>query len=123
MSKNLKKFRRLLTDPARSAVYAVSIPTDMAFEETRDLLAACVRLGVSVPGLLLNLVTPPSDCLLCSALYRRESLVRRKFQRCLQEREMTVVYRWGEIQGFRRLAELGQALYQPTRVESSVYAC
>jgi arsenite-transporting ATPase len=123
MSKNLKRFRRLLTDPARSAVYAVSIPTDMAFEETRDLLAACARLGVSVPGLFLNLVTPPSDCLLCSALYRRESLVRRKFQRCLQEREMTVVYRWGEIQGFRRLAELGQALYQPTRVESSVYAC
>ena len=36
---------------------------------------------------------------------------------------MTVVYRWGEIQGLRRLAELGQALYQPSRVESSVYAC
>ncbi len=123
MSKNLKRFRRLLTDPARSAIYAVSIPTDMAFEETRDLLAACVRLGVSVPGLFLNLVTPPSDCLLCSALYRRESLVRRKFQRCFQGREMTVVYRWGEIQGLRRLAELGQALYQPSRVESSVYAC
>jgi arsenite-transporting ATPase len=122
MSRNLKRFRQLLTDPARSAIYAVSIPTDMAFEETRDLLAACARLGVSVPGLFLNLVTPPSDCLLCSALYRRESLVRRKFQRCLQGREMTVVYRWGEIQGFRRLAELGQALYQPSRVESSVYA-
>jgi arsenite-transporting ATPase len=122
MSKNLKRFRRLLTDPARSAIYAVSIPTDMALEETRDLLAACVRLGVSVPGLFLNLVTPPSDCLLCSALYRRESRVRRKLQQCLQGREMTVVYRWGEIQGFRRLAELGQALYQPNRVESSVYA-
>jgi arsenite-transporting ATPase len=123
MSKNLKRFRRLLADPARSAVYAVSIPTDMALEETRDLLAACARLGVSVPGLFLNLVTPPGDCLLCSALYRRESLVRRKFQRCLQGRDMTVVYRWGEIQGLRRLAELGQALYQPNRVESSVYAC
>jgi arsenite-transporting ATPase len=123
MSKNLKRFRRLLTDPARSAVYAVSIPTDMALEETRDLLDACLRLGVSVPGLFLNLVTPPSDCPFCSALYRRESLVRRKFQQCLQGREMTVVYRGGEIQGFRRLAELGQALYQPTCVESSVYAC
>jgi arsenite-transporting ATPase len=123
MSKNLKRFRQLLSDPARSAIYAVSIPTDMAFEETRDLLAACVRLGVSVPGLFLNLVTPPSDCLLCSALYRRESLVRGKFQRCLQGRETTVVYRWGEIQGLRRLAELGQALYQPSRMESSAYAC
>ena len=123
ISKILKRFRGLLADPAKSAIYAVSIPTDMAFEETRDLLAACVRLGVSVPGLFLNLVTPPSDCVLCSALYRRESLVRQKFQQCLQGREMTVVHRWGEIRGFRRLAELGQALYQHNRVESRTYAC
>jgi arsenite-transporting ATPase len=123
VSKNLKRFRRLLTDPARSALYAVSIPTDMALEETRDLLAACRRLGVSVPGLFLNLVTPPSDCVLCSALYRRESTVRRKFQQYLQGREMTVVYRWGEIQGLRQLADLGQALYQPSRVEARAHAC
>ena len=121
MSKNLKRFRGLLTDPAQSAIYAVSIPTDMAFEETRDLLAACVRLGISVPGLFLNLVTPPGDCVLCSALHRRESLVRQKFEECLPGREITVVYRWGEIQGFRRLAELGQALYQRDRVESRAY--
>jgi arsenite-transporting ATPase len=123
MSKNLKRFRELLADPARSALYVVSVPTDMAFEETRDLLAACLRLGISVPGLFLNLVTPPSDCVWCSALYRRESRVRRKFQQCLQGREMTVVYRWGEIQGLRRLAELGQALYQPSPVEARAYAC
>jgi hypothetical protein len=59
---------------------------------------------------------------MCSALHRRESLVRGKFQQGLEGREMTVVYRGGEIQGFRRLAELGQALYQPSRVESSAYA-
>jgi arsenite-transporting ATPase len=123
MSKNLKRFRRLLADPARSALYMVSVPTDMAFEETRDLLAACLRLSISVPGLFLNLVTPPSDCAWCSALYRRESRMRRKFEQCLRGREMTVVYRWGEIQGLRCLAELGQALYQPKRVESRAYAC
>jgi arsenite-transporting ATPase len=123
ISKNLKRFRQLLTDPSRSALYAVSIATDMAFEETRDLLAACRRLGVRVPGLFLNLVTPPSDCVLCSALHRRESRVRRKFQQCLQGREMTVVYRGGEVQGLPRLAELGHALYQPRRVEARAYAC
>ena len=123
MSKNLKRFRQLLTDPACSALYMVSIPTDMAFEETRDLLAACLRLGVSVPGLFLNLVTPPSDCVCCSALYRRESRVRKKFQHLLREREMTVVYRWGEIQGLSRLAELGQALYQSKYVAAEAYVC
>ena len=60
ISKNLKRLKGLLSDPYGSAVYAVSIPTDMAFEETRDLLAACDRLGIGVAGLFLNLVTPPA---------------------------------------------------------------
>jgi len=123
MSKNLKRLRGLLSDPARAALYAVSIPTDMAWEETRDLVAACERLRISVPGLFLNLVTPLSDCALCSALYRRESLVQKKFQQSLSGRNVTVVYRRGEIRGLRRLGELGEALYQGTRVESRAYVC
>jgi arsenite-transporting ATPase len=123
MSKNLKRLRELLRNPARAALYAVSIPTDMALEETRDLVAACERLRISVPGLFLNLVTPLSDCELCSALYRRESRVRIKFQQSLSGRNVTVVYRRGEIRGLRRLGELGEALYQGTRVESRPYVC
>ena len=123
MSKNLKRLREVVSDPARAALYAVSIPTDMAFEETQDLVAACERLPISVPGLFLNLVTPPSDCALCFALYRRESLVRNKFHRSFSGRDVTVVYRRGEIRGLRRLAELGKALYQGTRVESRAYVC
>jgi hypothetical protein len=76
-----------------------------------------------VAGLFLNLVTPPSDCTLCFALYRRESLVRNKFHRSFSGRDVTVVYRRGEIRGLRRLAELGKALYQGTRVESRAYVC
>lgn len=123
MSKNLKRLRELLRNPARAALYAVSIPTDMALEETRDLIAACERLGVRVPGLFLNLVTSLSECELCSALYRGESQVRHKFQQSLSGRDVTVVYRRGEIRGLRRLEELGKALYQGARAESSVYVC
>jgi arsenite-transporting ATPase len=111
MSKNLKKLRQLLNNPAQSALYAVSIPTDMAFEETRDLLAACGRLGINVPGIFLNLVTPPSDCVLCSAMNRRESLIYRKFKQSFHG-EVGVVYRRGEIRGLHWLARLGDALYQ-----------
>ena len=123
MSKNLKRLRELLRNPARAALYAVSIPTDMALEETRDLVAACERLRISVPGVFLNLVTPLSDCDLCSALYRRESLVQNKFQQSLSGRDIAVVYRRGEIRGLGRLGELGKALYQGTRVESRAYVC
>ena len=117
MSKNLKKLRRLLKDPAGSALYAVSIPTAMAFEETRDLLAACGRLRIAVPGLFINLVTPPSDCRLCSALNRQESPIRERFQRNFPG-PITQVYRHGEIRGLHGLRHLGKALYQPTWAEA-----
>jgi arsenite-transporting ATPase len=122
MSKNLKRLRELLRNPERTALYAVSIPTNMALEETRDLVAACERLGIRVPGLFLNLVTPRSDCDLCSALYRTESQMRQKFQQSLTGRDVTVVYRRGEIRGLQRLGELGRALYPVVRVETSTYA-
>jgi arsenite-transporting ATPase len=111
MSKNLKKLRKLLNNPAQSALYAVSIPTDMAFEETRDLLTACGRLGINVPGIFLNLVTPPSDCVLCSPMNRRESVVYGKFKQSFHG-EVGVIYRRGEIRGLRWLAKLGDALYE-----------
>lgn len=121
ISKNLKRLKGLLSDPYGSAVYAVSIPTDMAFEETRDLLAACDRLGIGVAGLFLNLVTPPSDCELCSALCRREARVGDKFHQTFSGKEITVVHRQGEIRGISRLAELGEAIYAGTREQSTVY--
>jgi arsenite-transporting ATPase len=123
MSKNLKRWRALLSNPAMAALYAVSIPTDMALEETRDLVAACERLGIHVHGLLLNLVTPRSDCELCSALHRRESRVRNRLERSFPGKDVTVVYRHGEMRGLRRLEELGKVLYQSARAESSAYVC
>ena len=111
MSKNLKKLRQLLNNPAQSALYAVSIPTVMAFEETRDLLTACARLGINVPGIFLNLMTPPSDCALCAAMNRRESAICRKFKQSFQG-EIGLIYRHGEIRGLHWLARLGDALYQ-----------
>jgi arsenite-transporting ATPase len=121
MSKNLKKLHGLLNHPHRTALYAVSIPTDMAFEETLDLVTACEHLGISVAGLFLNLVTPLRDCGLCSALNRRESLVRERFKRYFSTRDVTQVFRGGEVRGLRALEELGGRLWQGARVESMAY--
>jgi len=116
LSKNLKKLRRLLNSPAQSALYAVSIPTNMAFEETRDLLSACGRLGVNVAGIILNLITPQSDCRMCSALNQRESLIRDKFRRSFQG-EISTVYRHGEIRGLHGLEQMGETLYQSGKLD------
>ena len=70
ISRNLKRLRELLRNPETGVLYAVSIPTQMALEETKDLIAACDRLGLSVPTLFLNLVTPPcADLLLFVSRY------------------------------------------------------
>ncbi|MBE3064216.1 MAG: ArsA family ATPase [Acidobacteria bacterium] len=112
LSKDLKLFRSLLTDQARASLYAVTILTEMAYEETRDLLAACERMKVSAPLLFLNLATPESDCLLCSALRRRESRVERKFRDAFPGTHQAVIYRRGERWGVERLGDLGGALYR-----------
>jgi arsenite-transporting ATPase len=111
MSRAMKRLRALLADPARCALCAVAILTDMAFAETGDLLTACRRMRVGAPLLFLNLATPPGPCPLCSALRERESAIRQKFRRAFPAATQTVVYCSGEPRGLARLSELGQALY------------
>jgi arsenite-transporting ATPase len=122
MSKALKRLRALLADPAQCALYGVTILTDMAFEETKDLLAACQRMQVNAPVLFLNLATPPSDCRLCSALRRRESVIEQKFRRAFPTAAQVVVYRRGEPRGLARLGELGHVLYAAPATKDANHA-
>ena len=113
ISRDLKLLRNLWRDPARTALYAVTILTEMAFQETSDLLAICRRVGVPAPVLLLNLATPAWGCPLCAALNRREMLIKDKFQQTFAGRHQTVIYRQSDPRGLKRLRQLGQALYRP----------
>jgi arsenite-transporting ATPase len=113
ISRNLNKLRALLRSPAKSVLYAVSIPTQMALEETKDLVDACDRTGMAVPSLFLNLMTPPGDCHLCSSLVRRELLLVESFQQTFPEKQQTLIYRQPEIAGLQRLDEFGRCLYRP----------
>jgi arsenite-transporting ATPase len=116
-SRGLKRLRQLWRDPDRAALYAVAILTEMAFQETRDLLAVCGRLRLPVRGLFLNLATPAGDCPLCTALSRREARLKAKFQQTLTGQQ-TVIYRQSEPRGLQRLGELGRALYRPRLMEN-----
>jgi arsenite-transporting ATPase len=113
ISRNLKKLGELLRNPAASALVAVSIPTRMALEETKDLAGACERLGIALPLIFLNLMTPPGDCALCSSLRRRELLAAEGFRRMFPGKPRTLVYRQPEIAGLERLEKFGRRLYQP----------
>ena len=122
LSRNLKRLKKLLNDPVCSHLCVVTIPTEMAFEETKDLLAACRRIGIDAPSIFLNLVTPPSDCGFCSTIRRREALVRTRFEKAFPDRAQAVIYRQGELRGVAQLEQLAQAMYFPARKEWPTYA-
>jgi len=111
VSKDLKRLRAILGDPTKAALYAVSILTEMSFAETEDLLAACKRLAIPVPSLFLNLATPQSEDPLCSSVFRRESLVKKRFAASFPGLSQTVVYRQSDARGLANLTALGQLLF------------
>lgn len=111
MSKALRCLRTLLADPTHCSLYGVTILTQMAFEETKDLMSACQRMQIDVPVLFLNLATPPSDCVLCTALRDKEAEIERKYRQEFPAIAQTVVYWRGEPRGLDSLAELGRDLY------------
>lgn len=112
ISKNLKRLRLILADPSQCAMYAVSILTEMALAETKDLVAASHRLGFRFCTLMLNMATPLSDCQLCQDLHRRESVVAEKFHRTFPTCPQVLIYRGGEPRGLGSLGELAQVLYE-----------
>jgi arsenite-transporting ATPase len=122
ISRNLKKLRAVLLDPVQSALYAVGIPTQMALGETQDLLASCDRMGLSVPLIFLNLMTPPSTCRLCRRLVQRESLQTGEYRQSFPDRHLTLLYRQPDLRSMEMLGELGKRLFEDVRLEDKVAA-
>ncbi|MDP2761127.1 MAG: ArsA family ATPase [Sideroxyarcus sp.] len=127
LSKRVKVFRRMLIDARQAALVAVTIPTEMAYAETGDLVAACERLGLAVPILFVNMVTPPSSCPTCSVLHRAEEQVLHRYDAACAGRHMALVFRQEEPRGIERLRVLGRALYvaqvRPTRYKFNGESC
>jgi len=119
MSKRMKLMRALLNNPRKAQLYAVSTPTHMAFEETRDLVEACNSAGIHLPALLLNMLTPPRACPVCNAMAQKESQVRLEFAAKFPAIRQTAIYKCGEPHGIDRLRDLGSAIYAGDRSVSA----
>jgi arsenite-transporting ATPase len=116
MSKDLKILRGVLSNPDKSALYAVSILTRMAFEETRDLVDACRSMGIPVPVLFLNMATRNGPCPLCASVHRRETLTREKFDESFPELHRSVIYRQPGLRGMKKLGELASCMYEEAKI-------
>ena len=111
ISRSIKALAAELRDPARSSLCVVTIPTEMAFEETRDLVATCLAMGFHVPTLFINLATPLSDCTLCSSLQVTESQVAARYERAFPAMQKLTVFGGRSVLGLDALEQLGKELY------------
>jgi len=117
MSKEIKQLQSLLRDQARSALFAVTILTEMALSETIKLVTTCERMGIRVPMLFMNLATPPDGCGWCSVQYERELKLKQRIRADFPDSHHVLVYRRGEPRGLHKLEALGNALYQSVHEE------
>ncbi len=111
ISKDLKLLQTLMRDPSRSSLCTVTILSEMALAETRDLIDACSRMEIDVSTLFLNLATSDNDCALCKTIYQRETEIKEKIHRVFPGMHQTMVYRCGEPRGIEQLGALGQVIY------------
>lgn len=112
MSKEIKRLRRLLQNTEQSSLCAVTILTEMAAAETEDLVVTCQNMGVSVPVLFCNMVTPANDCPFCAKLCNQEYRVKKGFDSTFAAMTQVSVFRQQEPKGIDRLTALGDELYQ-----------
>ncbi len=112
ISKHLKILRKTLSDKRRSAIFAVSILTRMALEETVDLVSSCNSIGVNTPVLFLNMAIPNSSCQLCASIYNREQSVRKKFKAFFPKQFQTIIYRHPDPTGIEELENLASLIYK-----------
>ncbi len=111
LSRELKSLRILLQNVEQTGLYAVTIPTYLAIEKTYEMTCTLQRLGIATNALFINQITPNSDCGLCKAIKRNESLQIRHAHDIFSALPQARIYRQMDPAGLSELMALGSALY------------
>ncbi|MEK7698905.1 MAG: ArsA family ATPase, partial [Planctomycetota bacterium] len=119
LSKNIKRLLALLRDGERSLFIPITIPTGMAFEETRDLVKAIRRLKIPMNHIIINMVQPaPQEnaahdtCPLCIKRVAYEEKMLQAFQDLFQTESVCVVPKQeNKVVGIEALRLLGKELF------------
>ena len=118
LSQRLKRLQAILADSRKGRLYVVTILTEMALQNSSDLVAACGHIGIHVPHIFINMVTPPSDhCPLCQARNHAERKVREHLEQTLTGYSQSIVYHCTEPRGLEPLAQFGRVLYESPGVK------
>ncbi len=112
LSKKIKKLRKILVDPLNASFFPIAIPTEMALEETKDLISALKRLKISYPAILLNMVTPVNNCGVCNTIRRNEEEVIRAYYKLFTKEKLHLIFHCeGEPRGIQELDFFGSKIF------------
>lgn len=111
LSKKIKKLRSMLSDHERTIFFPVAIPTKMALTETEDLTSAVGKLKINYPLILLNMVIPKNDCVVCADIRMNQDSVIEDYFRVFPKEKIHFVFRRAkEPRGQKELGELSSEL-------------
>ncbi len=112
LSKKIKKLRKLLVDPVKTLFLPVTIPTEMALEETKDLAASLKRLKISYPAILLNMITPANKCAVCASIRKYQDRVIAGYYKLFTKENVHLIFHCEkEPRGVRELELLGSEIF------------
>ena len=119
LSKNIKTLLALLRDGERSLFIPITIPTGMAFEETKDLVEAVRRLKIPMNHIIVNMVQPsPQEnaahdtCSRCIRRIAYEEKMLQAFQSMFQAESVCIVPKQeNKVVGIEALCRLGKELF------------
>ncbi len=119
LSKNIKKLLLLLRDHEKSLFIPIAVPTEMALEETNDLINAIQKLNIPHSPIVMNMVHPPSmlpetfiDCPLCLHRIAYEEKILRAYENKFPQRLFYIINKQEkEIIGINALQLFGKKLY------------
>lgn len=117
MSKKIKKLIELLHQPETTGLLVVTIPTTMAFNETRDLVSHCQTLQIPIHGLIINRVTTANDCPFCTRRCNAEQDTLLAIARHFSELVQTTLYYQPLQPGLNGVTQLGAALFSATGMD------
>ncbi len=111
LSRELKNLRVLLQASEQTGVYAVTIPTHLAFDKTSEMTQALQRLGIDIRALIVNQMTPVSFCKFCQTIADHESEQLKNAHETFPNLPTALVFRQNDPAGLSKLRSLGSALY------------
>ncbi|HJW86428.1 MAG TPA: ArsA family ATPase, partial [Candidatus Brocadiaceae bacterium] len=116
LSKNIKTLLALLRDGERSLFIPITIPTGMAFEETKDLVGAVRKLKIPMNHIIINMVQPTpqenaahGECPLCRKRIAYEEKMLQSFHNMFPTESVCIVPKQeNKVVGIEALRLLGK---------------